>query len=162
MPRNFIRRGFNDHARLRCNRTKLDLHDRWAGQDLETPSMPSATRSLERVSNATTSNTLDWLIGAGGILGAAPVFGGFYEFPGTRSMNSIEPSILAVHVTRNVAASMCADHCRKNTPKCKENRNCRKAPSQPYWPYGGHLPPDCYNCSPLIRYLPHPFLWFGG
>ena len=74
-------------------------------------------------------------------------------------------------ISGNVETAKCGDHCAqvisnkdksKNwqpcDPKLKPNgKSCKdliKQYDMPYWPSGGHLPPDCYNASPLIKYAP--------
>jgi RHS repeat-associated protein len=54
----------------------------------------------------------------------------------------------------NVPTSECHNHCKRIYPECSANKNCPNPPREPSWPRGGMLPPDCYNCSPLIQITP--------
>lgn len=62
-----------------------------------------------------------------------------------------------VGIVGNVDTARCGDHCKANTPPCRKGKNCPNPPKSPYWPGGGVLPPECYNCSPFARFGIPPF-----
>jgi RHS repeat-associated protein len=69
-------------------------------------------------------------------------------------MNEYRNKYCELGISGNVATADCGDHCASSCkPPCENTgASCHPPVTKPTWPLGSHLPPDCYNASPFIRW----------